>query len=396
MNIAVIPDSPVKKVSKLLPIQKEAGFVNSMVDLSVFVPEQEIEYCKDLDSLIKTYLKQCKELKLEHTIGRAPYVLTDDAKEKLWDIICQLTRDSIRICSEVGCKYIVIEPLIREPRNEGENRKNIDFYLSFAQFANEQNIMILIRNNYRNYNGNLIRSCYSDAYKLNALVDELNKKSEKSIYGICLDIGVCNLCGQNMYETITQMGSNIKAVILRENDGLTDNALIPFSSVNQLHSKMDWLNLIRGLRTIGFAGDLIYDFRDSMYAVSHLLRKEIVDYAKKMIDFLVWQIEMEQTIKKYEKRVLFGAGNMCRNYMKCYGEEYPPLFTCDNNAVLWGTEFEGLEIKKPEELIELDSDVAVFICNIFYDEIEQQLLKMGICNPIEKFNDEYLPFICTE
>ena len=36
---------------------------------------------------------------------------------------------------------------------------------------------------------------------------------------------------------------------------------------------------------------------------------------------------------------------MCRNYMKCYGEKYPPKFTCDNNPKLWGTNFCGLEVK---------------------------------------------------
>lgn len=77
--------------------------------------------------------------------------------------------------------------------------------------------------------------------------------------------------------------------------------------------------------------------------------------------------------------------------MKCYGEEFPPLFTCDNNRSRWGEHFEGLEIKPPEALKKLASDCAIFICNIYYREIEQQLRAMGIVNPIEYFNDEYMP-----
>lgn len=103
-----------------------------------------------------------------------------------------------------------------------------------------------------------------------------------------------------------------------------------------------------------------------------------------------WQVELEQNIKKYDKRVLFGAGNMCRNYMKCYGEKYPPLFTCDNNSKLWGTSFEGLAVKSPEELKNLPKDCCVVICNIYYREIESQLRGMGIEN-IGYFNDEYMP-----
>ena len=80
---------------------------------------------------------------------------------------------------------------------------------------------------------------------------------------------------------------------------------------------------------------------------------------------------------------------MCRNFMKCYGEQYKPLFTCDNNSSIWGTKFCGLEVKNPEELKDLPKDCGVYICNMYYREIEQQLKDLGVEN-IEFFNDEYL------
>ena len=81
---------------------------------------------------------------------------------------------------------------------------------------------------------------------------------------------------------------------------------------------------------------------------------------------------------------------MCRNYMKCYGDEYPPLFTCDNNERLWGTYFCGLEVKSPETLKMIPENCGVLICNIYYREIEKQLKDMGIRH-VEFFNDEYMP-----
>lgn len=71
-------------------------------------------------------------------------------------------------------------------------------------------------------------------------------------------------------------------------------------------------------------------------------------------------------------------------------DQYPPLFTCDNNPKLWGTTFEGLVVKNPVELIDLPKDYCVVICNSFYREIELQLKEMGIEN-IGYFNDEYMP-----
>lgn len=77
--------------------------------------------------------------------------------------------------------------------------------------------------------------------------------------------------------------------------------------------------------------------------------------------------------------------------MKCYGGKYPPRFTCDNNQALWDTDFCGLTVKNPSCLKELPEDCAIFICNIYYREIERQLRDMEIKNPIEFFNDEYMP-----
>ena len=82
---------------------------------------------------------------------------------------------------------------------------------------------------------------------------------------------------------------------------------------------------------------------------------------------------------------------MCRNYMKCYGKAYPPLYTCDNDEKKWGTKFCGLVIQSPECLRELTEDTVILICNVYYREIERQLRNMGIANPIEYFNDEYMP-----
>ena len=82
---------------------------------------------------------------------------------------------------------------------------------------------------------------------------------------------------------------------------------------------------------------------------------------------------------------------MFLNDMRYYGEKYPPLFTCDNNRSLWGTQKEGIEVKKPEDLKNIPADCAIFICNIYYREIEEQLRDMGIQNKIEYFNDEVLP-----
>lgn len=239
----------------------------------------------------------------------------------------------------------------------------------------------ILKNECKAYNGHLIRGKYC------------NPSEVPDDAAFCMDVGICNLCGQNMYEYILALGSRIKVVILRDNDGIKDNSLLPFTCVNKTRHQTDWLNLIRGLRKIDFDGTIVMDFSDSVCSLPLQLRSFYMDYAKKVGDYFEWQISMERIIRKYSNRVLFGAGNMCRNYMKCYGEEFPPLYTCDNNNARWGEFFEGLEIKNPQVLKELPTDCAIFICNIYYDEIEAQLREMRVTNPIERFNDEYMPSV---
>ncbi|MBQ8519562.1 MAG: sugar phosphate isomerase/epimerase [Agathobacter sp.] len=250
---------------------------------------------------------------------------------------------------------------------------------------------ILLRNQYKEVNGHFVRGENSDARELKKKVDALNEGTDVERYGVCVDVGVLNLCGQNAYEYMHVLGHRVKAVIIRENDGQHNDALLPFTCVANGHSQMDWLGVIRGLREIHFDGLLIMDFSDTSKTFSPLLRPQLMELAKSVGEFIKWQVEIETFLEKYSPVALFGAGNMCRNYMKCYGEKFKPLFTCDNDASKWGKDFCGLEVKSPEALKNLPKDTVIMICNTHYFEIEQQLQEMGIENEITFFNDEYMP-----
>ena len=204
-------------------------------------------------------------------------------------------------------------------------------------------------------------------------------------------VGTYNLCGQSMREIAALLGNRVKAVLLRDCNGQCESSMLPFTAGCGGQPQTDWLGLIRGLRETGFDGQLVLDLSDTAAVFSPMLRPQLLALAKAIAEYFKWQIEIEGTLGKYGSIVLFGAGNMCRNYMKCYGEKYPPLFTCDNNHALWGTRFCGLEVKPPESLADLPQDCAIFICNIYYREIERQLREMGVRNPIAFFNDEYMP-----
>ncbi len=368
---------------------KKAGFSNVVLDFSMYCTEDE--YAVELEKVVAPIVDRCKKDGLDFSFAIAPYLRRDTIREDSNGLLADLTKGCIRICGAVGCKYLVVRPLFAGIADKDAWETNKEFYLSLAPLAKGHDVKILLENQCKDINGHLVRGICADGRTAAEWVDRLNAELTEERFGFCMDVGVCNLCGQNMYDFVDELGDRIKAVILRDCNGSEENAMLPFTCVNKRSSQTDWLNLIRGLRDIGFDGLLALNITDTAAAFSPILRPMLLQLAKEVAEYFKWQISIENLLKKYPSVVLFGAGNMCRNYMKCYGELYPPLFTCDNNKALWGTSFCGLEVKNPESLMDIPKDCAVFICNVYYREIEQQLREMGIKNPIEYFNDEYMP-----
>lgn len=350
-----------------------------------------LEHPEKLQQAVCILRDKCRQSEIAVDVAAAPYFGKIIERADLRELLVRLSEESICACGSLGCKHLIVRPLYDGTADADIWERNREFYLRLAPLAREHGVVLLLENLCKDINGHLVRGICSDSVMAAEWVDRLNEEVQEERFGFCMDVGACNLCGQNMYDFIEDLGSRIKAVILSDNDGDKEDALLPFSAAHHGQSSVDWLNLIRGLRAVSYDGRLVIDLGDTAGAFSPLLRPSLMKLAKSAADYLQWQIGIERLLEKYSSRVLFGGGNMCRNYMKCYGEKYPPLYTCDNNSERWGTTFCGLTVKPPASLHELPEDTAIFICNIYYREIEQQLRDMGIRNPIEFFNDEYLP-----
>ncbi len=415
------------RVTMLYKHITKAGYKNCMLSVGAFATE-DVRYGDDrLQFSMENYINKSQADGIIHTIASPAFFRDADLIKMPFSRAKMLYFESFKIAAAVGCKAIICSPLLfdeieervvllaKQKKNNGmdftkqdekrlkelqQKRPNREeakqFYLSILPHAKENSLTILIPNTCNYYNGTLYRNFLSDPYKLKEFVQELNSEAESEIFKVALDFGTCNLLGQNYHEVLSILGSQIELIMLKDNDGHKGANLMPFSSALGGKSNVDWLGIIRGLREIKYDKAVYIDYMDTYNAAPVSLRGDIICYGKKMADYLSWQIEMEQVIEKYSSRVLFGAGNMCRNYMKCYGEKYTPLYTCDNNKNIWGETFEGLEIKSPEALKELPEETAIFLCNMYYDEIESQLREMGLKNPIERFNDEYMPSMYTD
>ena len=82
---------------------------------------------------------------------------------------------------------------------------------------------------------------------------------------------------------------------------------------------------------------------------------------------------------KGKKIILFGSGMMFEDYMKKYGAKYRPAFLVDNDDSKWEKSRMGIEIRKPEAILEVpENKRKLIICSYYYPEIEKQLKEMGV------------------
>lgn len=391
---------PVRPNQGLIDIQK-SGFTGISIDMEKAFKHKSKQTIEDVftDYLQNNhvFLEPCKTLfdkiKTENIAVfsmRSPTLPLDTKCTDLNEAQRSMAVDTITAAGEMNCRYVIIAPIFSGISKADIWTENKNYYLSLAKAAKAKGVNILLENQCRNYNGQFMRGLFTDEYETVQQIDELNKVFGENIFGFCINVVNCNLCSMDMHNFAAALGKRINAVVISDCDGQNDMRLPPFTSANH-GNQTDWLGLVRGLREAEFDGDIILDISDTAKAFSPILRPQLLALAKSVAEYFKWQLEIESLLKKYKEIVLFGAGNMCRNYMKCYGEKYPPLFTCDNNSKMWGAMFCGLEVKKPEEMKTISADCAIFICNIYYREIEQQLRNMGITNPIEYFNDEYMP-----
>lgn len=388
-NISAVADveRPKRGISEL----KKAGFENFFLDLNWYGKElkEKEEYLDDkyLEDKYAKLFRECEAAQCSVTLMRAPYCFPDMEYGSLRNLLTKLHKRSLALCARGHSSYLIIRPFSEGIAKEQQWEVNREIYLQLAEEAKRNHIMILLENRCEDMGGHLVRGLCTEPVKAVEWVDELNRLAKAECFGFCMDVGACNLCGQDMQYFTRVLGHRLRAVVLRDCDGHQEASMLPFTSVSKGQAQTDWLGLLRGLRDIGYNGQLILDMTDTISAFSQLLRPSLFSFAKSVCDYFVWQLSMEEVLKKYASIVLFGAGNMCRNYMKCFGEKYPPLFTCDNNKNLWGTKFCGLEVKPPEALLSLPEESGIFICNIYYKEIAGQLREMGL-RKIEFFNDE--------
>ncbi len=126
---------------------------------------------------------------------------------------------------------------------------------------------------------NLKLGCSADADELLQYVDRIGSDN----LGICLDTGHLNISGGDQVEFIRKAGKHLKALHIADNEGETDQHIMPFG-----RGTVDIKAVVGALKEIGYTG--IFNFEipgDARMSCPLEIRGYKLEYIRKMYDYIM-------------------------------------------------------------------------------------------------------------
>ncbi|MBI3915368.1 MAG: sugar phosphate isomerase/epimerase [Chloroflexi bacterium] len=162
--------------------------------------------------------------------------------------IVQVQR-AIFLASQVGAELITVHPVPcpDADRDTWEQREQLqrDALIALCPDAQARGVVIAIENMPPR---NVYSPGYSDLSSLFAL------KSIREL-GITLDVGHANMAGISLRDAVLRLDRRLRHVHVHDNDGSADQHR-PVGS-----GTVDWLELMRALAQIGYAGVMEFEFQ---------------------------------------------------------------------------------------------------------------------------------------
>lgn len=296
-----------------------------------------------------------------------------------------ITETLLERLSSAGCIYIVLET--KNIKDVGQLMKLLDNSIGSMQMYG---MTLLIENSNVEQKGSYIYGPFSEGYKLCAIVENIRNTYNYDNIGICADIGVANLLGSNLKAFIEDCMPCLVLVHVNDNDGYKDMAQMPFTfTVGRGARATDIYRVIGTLIKYDFNGFMVFNNAGTWKRTPHVLHHSMIRLLEGIVSEWEKEFRFIDKLGQHGKHlILFGAGNMFRDYMISFGEKYPPEFIVDNNKEVWGEERLGVEIKSPDAILEIPPEERnVWICNMNYGPIGKQLKSMGV--EYDCFIDQY-------
>lgn len=253
-------------------------FIENGVYCSELSDEHGFELLSRSDDFIETakqfsaFLKEKNfEISQGHLWLKIRFCSDQTALEKLFDWIDMYEAMGIKNMV-LHCDNLFDTDLTRQQKIE----KNIEKLRQLAQYIKDKDITICLENLRVTVPGKneLIDRNVDD---LLYIIDKIGSDR----FGICLDTGHLNLTDKNHVEFILKAGDKLKALHITDNEGVTDQHMMPFTRGN-----IDFVEIVKTLKKINFSGPFNYEIPGEMRAPLPL-RDEKIKFIKAGYEYLM-------------------------------------------------------------------------------------------------------------
>lgn len=206
--------------------------------------------------------------------------------DKLNDFQHEMKMRTIKGCEILGIEWLVSHPKDIEGKYDKEHLKklksfNYDFYSRYIEALEKNNTGIAIETmtNAIKREWKCGKRQYADnPYDLIELVDSINSDR----IGICLDTGHVNTCNTiELSEVVRAFGKRLKALHVHDNNGISDEHLLPYMG------NIDWKELVHALRDIDYKGDFTFEASKIPVMFPTELRVSFLKFKYELAEFIV-------------------------------------------------------------------------------------------------------------
>lgn len=301
MEIGVQSKNVVKDEDPLAGFQKlkQAGFscvdfsLNSYLENTALYREEKNDFFDQSDSELETFFAPHKKgakkagIRIHQLHMPYPNYVPNGSKELndyLWNVVAP---KSMRICSFLECRYIVIHgfKLAKQLGSEEAEWERTEQFLHFlAPMAKELGITMCIENLYQNVGGHLVEGPCCNVKKAVERIDRMNEQYKGQVLGFCFDTGHANLVGIDFEGFLTALGHRLKVLHIHDNDGMRDLHQIPFTftKTRENRTSTDWEGFVRGLGAIRFDGALSFETAPVLSSFPEEMKEDVLMFISRI------------------------------------------------------------------------------------------------------------------
>jgi len=169
------------------------------------------------------------------------------------------------------CDNMIDTDLDKEQRT----MKNIEALRVLAEYIKDKDITVCLEN-LRPHTPTQSEIVDRNADDLLYIIERIGSDR----FGICLDTGHLNLTDKNQREFIFKAGKKLKALHIANNEGETDQHMMPFSRGN-----VDFIDVMKALKEIGYKGLFNLEIPGERRAPLEVLDLKL-HYIKEVYDYL--------------------------------------------------------------------------------------------------------------